>query len=628
MTVSERPLVSIVIPSFNQGRYIRETIDSTLAQDYRPIEVLVFDGGSKDDTLDVLKSYHGIPELQWWSEPDRGVVDAVNKGLARVRGEIVAIQSSDDIYVPGAFRAVLDEFRHSSAALVYGDVEYIDAQSQVGGRTNLPPFDLRQFIGKRTFIPQPAAFFTAEAMRRAGKWRDDISYAADSEFYLRIATQSPVRKIDRVLARYRYHDDQRDKAAARVPRDWAKAIEPWTKSPDRATRRAARSGIDFVRIRYTPERRWARRTMLVWHALLVNPPLIVDEEFRAANPDLLPGRYPIFRTLVWLKRYAGAFVYDWPRFVRAMLGGRRGWLRMRNRAERTSSDPATGGVRCEWIFTSDLHIASVFPRAARWLMRRAFAAWPIALAERFQGGEPRVSFIIGHRGAERTPLLLKTLGSIAGQRGVAIECIVVEQEEIALLAAQVPQWVRYLHTPVAADAAYNRSAAFNAGARMARAPLLVFHDNDMLVPAAYALELAARHAEGWEFIDLKRFIFYLLADETARILATDRLPRSLVTDRVMQNARGGSIAADRDAFVAIGGFDESFVGWGGEDNDFWDRAETHRTWTYGYLPFIHLFHAQQSEKQTVGPAAWRAHLDELQKLPPAERIALLQKRSK
>ena len=306
MTLPKRPLITIVIPSFNQGRYIRETIDSTLGQDYRPIEILVFDGGSKDETVDVLKSYGGVAELQWWSEPDRGVVDAVNKGLTRARGEIVAIQSSDDLYVPGALTAAIDAFNAApDVVLVYGDVEYIDEQSRLKGRTNLPPFDLLAYIGKRTFIPQPAAFFTAEAMRKAGLWRDDISYAADAEFYLRLAATGRVVKLDRDLARYRYHDEQRDKAATQVPRDWAKAIEPWAKSPDRAVRRAARSGIDLVRLHYMPEKQWIRRTLFVWHALAVNPALIADKEFRLSNRDLVPGRYPIWRLLSRIKRGLG-----------------------------------------------------------------------------------------------------------------------------------------------------------------------------------------------------------------------------------------------------------------------------------------------------------------------------------
>jgi glycosyltransferase involved in cell wall biosynthesis len=300
--MTARPLLSIVIPSYNQGRFIRETIESILSQDYRPIEVLIFDGASTDETVEVLKSY-GAPELQWWSEPDKGVVDAVNKGLARARGEIVAIQSSDDTYLPGAFTTVVDAFREADAGLIYGDVEYIDTQSRVFDRTRLPSFDLRQYVGKRMFIPQPAAFFTAVAMRAAGAWRDDISYAADAEFYLRIAAKFPVRKVDTLLARYRYHEAQRDKEASRVPRDWANAIDPLTKSPDRAMRRAARSGIWMVRHAYTPEARWARRTYLQYRVVAADPPLLFRRGI--AVQELIPFAWPLRRALSRLKQALG-----------------------------------------------------------------------------------------------------------------------------------------------------------------------------------------------------------------------------------------------------------------------------------------------------------------------------------
>jgi glycosyltransferase involved in cell wall biosynthesis len=302
--MTARPLLSIVIPSYNQGRFIRETIDSILSQDYRPIEVLVFDGGSSDETVEVLNSYDA-PELQWWSEKDRGVVDAVNKGLARARGEIVAIQSSDDTYVPGALSAAVAALLEApELGLVYGDVEYIDAQSRSGGRTHLPPFALHEYVGKLTYIPQPAAFFTAAAMKAAGEWRHDISYAADAEFYLRIAMRFAVKKIDRILARYRHHDEQRDTAAERIQRDWGAAIEPLTRSSDRRMRRYARSGIDLTRVRYTPDARWVRRTIAAYRALLINPAVIRSADFRAIR-DLLPGRYPIWRLLSKIKRRLG-----------------------------------------------------------------------------------------------------------------------------------------------------------------------------------------------------------------------------------------------------------------------------------------------------------------------------------
>src|SRR5947207_2842436 len=106
-----RPLVSIVVPSFNQGRFIAETLRSCLEQHYRPIEILVQDGGSNDNTISVLRSLKA-PELSWVSEPDDGVVDAVNKGLRRAKGEILSIQSSDDVFVCGAVTAAVDAHSH------------------------------------------------------------------------------------------------------------------------------------------------------------------------------------------------------------------------------------------------------------------------------------------------------------------------------------------------------------------------------------------------------------------------------------------------------------------------------------------------------------------------------------
>src|SRR5262245_52563381 len=96
----DRPLVTVVTPSFNQGRFIRETIESVLAQGYPALEYLVMDGGSTDDTVDVLKNYGD--RLTWVSEPDGGQASAINKGWRRARGAILAYLNSDDTYLPGA----------------------------------------------------------------------------------------------------------------------------------------------------------------------------------------------------------------------------------------------------------------------------------------------------------------------------------------------------------------------------------------------------------------------------------------------------------------------------------------------------------------------------------------------
>jgi hypothetical protein len=322
-----------------------------------------------------------------------------------------------------------------------------------------------------------------------------------------------------------------------------------------------------------------------------------------------------------LRHHAGALVRDWPRFIGTMASG---WPRMHNRDERVTVDPLTRGVRCEWEFTSDLHIAKVHRFTGGWLLARALRDWPISFADApAPAGAPAVAFILGHRGEARTPLLLQTLRTIAAQRGVAVECIVVEQSHSAAL--RLPAWVHHLHTPVEAHAPYNRGAAFNAGARAARAPLLVLHDNDMLAPSDYAAQLVRRRDAGAEFIDLKRFIFYLDENETRRVVDDGTLGRGTRPERVMQNAHGGSIAADRDAYFATGGFDEEFAGWGGEDNELWERAETRSAWSFGMLPFVHLWHAPQPEKASPD-AAGLTRLREMTRVPPAERIQRLRQK--
>jgi hypothetical protein len=316
-----------------------------------------------------------------------------------------------------------------------------------------------------------------------------------------------------------------------------------------------------------------------------------------------------------LRQKAGALLYDAPRFVSSIASPKR-WVEFRNRDERLTIDPKTGGAHCEWMFTSDLHLCSVYPITGRWLLSRATAQWPIRFDEqRLLSGPPRVSFIIGHRGASRVPLLLRTIASIGAQRGARIECIVVEQSAQPLIRAQLPEWVRYVHTPIASDdEPYNRSHAFNAGAIEARAPLLVLHDNDFLVPAHYAAQLAQRHDEGHEFIDLKRFMFYVSREDIGEV------------ERVVQNSPGGgSVAVDRKAYDEIGRFDESFVGWGGEDNEFWERAMTRRVYAFGYLPFIHLWHPSQMEKASAQAGGGAARFRELAAIPPEERIARLRK---
>jgi len=248
-----RPAVSILIPSYNQGRFIRETIDSILNQDYRPLKIHVIDGGSTDETVDVLKSYGDIPELQWISEPDNGVVDAVNKGFARVTGEIVGIQSSDDMYLPGAISRIVEVMREDpSLGLVYGDTVKVDAEGRELLKQVIGPWSLENVFLLKTWIPQPSAFFRREMLDACGGWDERIPYSPDTDLWLRMSFKTQVRKIDQFLSQRRIHDAQRDTQAAKIVRDYCQMIDQLNELTDcdERVRNASKAAKHLIRIRY------------------------------------------------------------------------------------------------------------------------------------------------------------------------------------------------------------------------------------------------------------------------------------------------------------------------------------------------------------------------------------------
>jgi GT2 family glycosyltransferase len=186
--------------------------------------------------------------------------------------------------------------------------------------------------------------------------------------------------------------------------------------------------------------------------------------------------------------------------------------------------------------------------------------------------------------------------------------------------------VRYLHTPVTPGFDYCRAATFNEGVKIARGEVIIAHDNDMLVPQRYASEVLARVHEGWQFIDLKRFIFYLTERDTRAIFEGAPLRHDHAAT-IVQNLKGGSIAARKEAYLAIGGFDEDFVGWGGEDLEFWERAHAGgRVYEFGYLPIVHLWHRAQAGKVDRDAAPALRRYEELRAVSPEERIRRLRSR--
>jgi len=201
-SAAEPPLVSIVTPSLDQGRFIEEAIRSVVDQDYPRIEHIVVDGGSTDETLEVLERY---PHLRWVSEPDRGQADAVNKGFAMASGEIFGWLNADDYYLPGAVAAAVAVMQETGCGLVHGGWRQVDEGGETIGDVDVVPFDYPRQLEVENRVAQPGAFFSREAFEAVGGLDLSYRYAMDYELWLKLGARFDVRHVDRVQAAYRYH---------------------------------------------------------------------------------------------------------------------------------------------------------------------------------------------------------------------------------------------------------------------------------------------------------------------------------------------------------------------------------------------------------------------------------------
>ena len=198
-------LVSIVTPSFNQDRYIEDTIQSVLAQDYPQIEYRIVDGGSTDNTIGVIKKYES-KLVGWVSEKDKGQTDAINKGFAQAKGDILAWINSDDTYEPGAVSAAVRYLQeHPDVGMVYGDCNFIDASGKVIGKFNAAQTSYSLLRQGYSHIPQQTMFFRAELWRQVGPLDPSFYFAMDYDLWTRIAARAEIKYVPQTWANFRLH---------------------------------------------------------------------------------------------------------------------------------------------------------------------------------------------------------------------------------------------------------------------------------------------------------------------------------------------------------------------------------------------------------------------------------------
>ena len=265
------PRVSIVTPSYNQGKFIEETIRSVLLQGYPNLENIIIDGGSTDQTVELVKRYE--PWLAYWlSEPDRGQSHAINKGLRKASGEIIAYLNSDDLYLPGAIRqAVQFLLDHEDVDLVYGDCRVISEESRVISVSRSRKFDL--FVELcLNFVQQPTVFMRRRLLDLVGYLDEELHYAMDLDYWFRAAMKVKFSYLPVELAAFRITEvSKTGKGHVHFATERQKVLDKFFRSQ-------ADNNI----------RRWQKR-VLAWNHYHTGSRLYEENEYDIARREFIKG---------------------------------------------------------------------------------------------------------------------------------------------------------------------------------------------------------------------------------------------------------------------------------------------------------------------------------------------------
>ncbi|HOZ68245.1 MAG TPA: glycosyltransferase family 2 protein [Chitinophagaceae bacterium] len=206
------PRISIITPSFNQGDFIEETILSVLNQDYPNLEYIIIDGGSTDQTVDIIKKYSD--RISYWvSEKDRGQSHAINKGFERAKGEIINWINSDDQLMPGTLHKLAALFNvDPELMMVHGRIEYF-GETRPYYSVNLPAKDLDTRYISHICMPQPATFYRRQLLLEQGLLDESLHFSMDTDLFVRAGLHYKIHQSDEVFARFRLHSASKSVSA-------------------------------------------------------------------------------------------------------------------------------------------------------------------------------------------------------------------------------------------------------------------------------------------------------------------------------------------------------------------------------------------------------------------------------
>jgi glycosyltransferase involved in cell wall biosynthesis len=271
-------LVSIITPSFNQAKYLEQTIQSVLTQDYPAIEYIVIDGASTDGSVEIVEKY--AHKLAYWiSEKDHGQAEAINKGFARASGDVVAWLNSDDYYLPDTISAAVKVIEENpDAVLVYGNMLAVDEQGRTFNTLKYKPLILEDLLCFQ-IIGQPAVFMRRSALQKTDGLNPSFHFLLDHLLWIQLAQHGEILHVDQTWSAARYHAEAKNRAkAADFGREAFRILElvkqDKTLGPILAkVHRRARASAHRVDARYLLDGGQSAKSLLAWiRALLIHPP--------------------------------------------------------------------------------------------------------------------------------------------------------------------------------------------------------------------------------------------------------------------------------------------------------------------------------------------------------------------
>lgn len=292
--MSNSPLVTIVTPSYNQARFLEQTMRSVLEQDYPNIEYMVVDGGSTDGSVDIIKKYSN--RLKWWvSEKDNGQAEAINKGFARANGEIIAWVNSDDYYMPGAVSSAVKALSdHPEAGFVYGKVQVVDKDEKILNQLSYGNWGLKDLLSFH-IIGQPAVFMRRDLLEKVGYLDQTYHCLLDHHLWIRLAEQSGMAYVPSLWASAHYHEDCKNLAIASEFGKEAKRMVQWMQASPQfhdlfeQNRKLILAGAERFDAFYLLDAKdYSASFRAYWKAFWLNPATVTPEWYRMVYAFFAP----------------------------------------------------------------------------------------------------------------------------------------------------------------------------------------------------------------------------------------------------------------------------------------------------------------------------------------------------